>query len=153
MVFFFQRHVFQFRFKFHKWTEPGTPVLDLDLFLNIYTSVNPVHNAQVCVHLMVHITKLRLQTTVPKPLYIRHFACIYRDPGRWKSCIYIIWFRYLPIRILKKEIILGSNPGSDRTTKASTPPTTLVSSTSISLVFWGATWVVRRANYYYEVEM
>jgi hypothetical protein len=48
----------------------------------IYTSMNPVPNAQVCVYLMVHITKLQLQTTFPKPLYIRHFACIHRDPGR-----------------------------------------------------------------------
>jgi hypothetical protein len=32
------------------------------------TSVNPVPNAQVCVYLTVHITKLQLQTTFPKPL-------------------------------------------------------------------------------------
>jgi hypothetical protein len=30
-----------------------------------------------CVYLMVHITKLQLQTTFPKPLYIPHFACIH----------------------------------------------------------------------------
>jgi hypothetical protein len=47
-----------------------------------YTSLNPVPNAQVCVHLTIHITKLQLQTTFPKPLYIRHSACIYWDPGR-----------------------------------------------------------------------
>ncbi len=35
------------------------------------TSLNPVPNAQVCVYLMVHITKL--QTTFPKPLYIPTF--------------------------------------------------------------------------------
>jgi hypothetical protein len=35
-----------------------------------------VPNAQVCVYLIVHITKLQLQTTFRKPLYIRHFACI-----------------------------------------------------------------------------
>ncbi len=34
------------------------------------TSLNPVPNAQVCVHLTIHITKLQLQTIVPKPLYI-----------------------------------------------------------------------------------
>jgi hypothetical protein len=33
------------------------------------------------IHLMVHITKLQLQTTFPKPLYIPHSACIHRDPG------------------------------------------------------------------------
>ncbi len=49
------------------------------------TSLNLVPNAQVCVYLMVHITKLQLQTTFPKPLYIPHFTCIHRDPGRWKS--------------------------------------------------------------------
>jgi hypothetical protein len=47
--------------------------------------VSPVPNAQVCVHLTVHITKLQLQITFPKPLYIRHFAYIYRDPSHWKS--------------------------------------------------------------------
>jgi hypothetical protein len=36
------------------------------------SSLNPVPNAQVCVYLMVHITKLQLQTTFPKPLYIPH---------------------------------------------------------------------------------
>jgi hypothetical protein len=35
-----------------------------------WTDLSPVHNAQVCVHLTVHITKLQLQTTVLKPLYI-----------------------------------------------------------------------------------
>jgi hypothetical protein len=29
-------------------------------------------NAQVCVYLTVHITKLQLQTTFPKPLNIPH---------------------------------------------------------------------------------
>jgi hypothetical protein len=35
------------------------------IFVNtyIYTSLNPVLNAQVCVYLTVHITKLQLQTT------------------------------------------------------------------------------------------
>ncbi len=37
-----------------------------------------------CVHVTVHITKLQLQTTFPKPLYISHSACIHWDPGRWK---------------------------------------------------------------------
>jgi hypothetical protein len=47
-----------------------------------YTSLNHVPNAQVCVYLTVHITKLQLQTTFPKPLYIPHSACIHRNPGR-----------------------------------------------------------------------
>jgi hypothetical protein len=53
-------------------------------YFGIYdvTSLNLVPNAQVCVYLTVHITKLQLQTTFPKPLYIRHFACIHQDPGR-----------------------------------------------------------------------
>jgi len=46
------------------------------------TSLNPVPNAHVCVYLTVHITKLQLQTTFPKLLYIQHFACIHWDPGR-----------------------------------------------------------------------
>ncbi len=37
------------------------------------TSLNPVPNAQMCVYLTVHITKLQLQTTFPEPLYIPHF--------------------------------------------------------------------------------
>ncbi len=45
------------------------------------TSLNLVPNAHVCVYLMIHITKLQLQTTFPKPFYIRHSACIHRDPG------------------------------------------------------------------------
>jgi hypothetical protein len=49
------------------------------------TSLNPVPNEQVCVYLLVHITKLHLQTTFPKPLYIPHFTCIHGDPGRSKS--------------------------------------------------------------------
>jgi hypothetical protein len=48
------------------------------------TSLNPMPNAQVCVYLTVHITKLQLQTTFPKPLYIPHSACIHRDSsGPW----------------------------------------------------------------------
>jgi hypothetical protein len=45
------------------------------LFALLYTdtSLNPVPNAQVRVCLMVHITKLQLQTTFPKPLYIPNF--------------------------------------------------------------------------------
>ncbi len=46
--------------------------------LNKKSSMNPFLH----VHLMIHITKLHLPTTFPKPLYIRHFTCIYRDPGR-----------------------------------------------------------------------
>ncbi len=33
-----------------------------------------------------------IQTTFPKPLYIRHFASIHRDPGHWKSwCLHYLW--------------------------------------------------------------
>jgi hypothetical protein len=52
------------------------------LVLVLKTSLNPVPNAQVCVYLTVHITKLQLQTTFPKPPYIPHPACIHQDPGR-----------------------------------------------------------------------
>jgi hypothetical protein len=46
----------------------------------------------VCVYLTVHITKLQLQTTFPKPLHIPHSARIHRDPGRWKSwCLHCLW--------------------------------------------------------------
>ncbi len=48
----------------------------VELVLHSY-SLNPVPNAQVCVYLRVHITKLQLQTTFPKPLYISHSACIH----------------------------------------------------------------------------
>jgi hypothetical protein len=48
----------------------------------IYTSLNPMPNAHVCVYLTIHITKLQLQTTFPKSLYIRHSACIHRNPSR-----------------------------------------------------------------------
>jgi hypothetical protein len=46
-----------------------------------YTSLNLVPNVQVCVYLTVHITKLQLQTTLSKPFYIPHSACIHQDPG------------------------------------------------------------------------
>ncbi len=52
------------------------------LNLVIKTSLNLVPNAQVCVYLMVQITKLQLQLHFPKPVYIPHSACIHRDPGR-----------------------------------------------------------------------
>jgi hypothetical protein len=45
----------------------------------IITSLNLVPNAQVCVYLTLHITKLQLQTTFPKPFYIPHSTCIHRD--------------------------------------------------------------------------
>ncbi len=49
---------------------PCNPKLPMHLLLNITTtSLNPVPNAQVCVYLMVHITKLQLQTTFSKPFY------------------------------------------------------------------------------------
>jgi hypothetical protein len=45
-----------------------------------------------CVYLTVHITKLQLQTTFPKPLYIPHSACIHWDPGCWKFwCLHCLW--------------------------------------------------------------
>jgi hypothetical protein len=47
-----------------------------------YISLNPVPNAQVCVYLTVHTTKLQPQTTFPKLLYIPHSACIHWEPGR-----------------------------------------------------------------------
>jgi hypothetical protein len=59
-----------------------------------FLCLNPVPNAQVCVYLTVHITKLQIQTTFPKPLYIPHFACIHGDPGRWKSCWICCWYWY-----------------------------------------------------------
>ncbi len=62
------------------------------------TSLNPVPNAQVCVYLTVHITKLQLQTTFPKPLYISHSACIHRDPDRWKFCWVCCWYWYQNLR-------------------------------------------------------
>jgi hypothetical protein len=56
------------------------------------TSLNPVPNAHVCVYLTIHITKLQLQTTFPKPLYIWHSTCIHRDPGHWKSWyLHCLW--------------------------------------------------------------
>ncbi len=49
-------------------------------------------NAQVCVYLTIHITKLQLQTTFPKPLYIPHSACMHGDPGCWKFwCLHSLW--------------------------------------------------------------
>jgi len=39
-----------------------------------------------CVYLTIHITKLQLQTTFSKPLYIPHFT------GCWKSwCLHCLW--------------------------------------------------------------
>jgi hypothetical protein len=56
------------------------------------TSLNPVPNAQRCVYLTVHITKLQLQTTFPKLHYIWHSTCIHWDPGPWKSwCLHCLW--------------------------------------------------------------
>jgi hypothetical protein len=51
-------------------------------FFQLVTSLNLVPNAQVCMYLTVHIKKLQLQTTFPKPLYLSHSACIHRDTGR-----------------------------------------------------------------------
>ncbi len=36
----------------------------------ISTSLNPVPNAKVCVYWTIHFTKLQLQTTFPKTLYV-----------------------------------------------------------------------------------
>jgi hypothetical protein len=41
------------------------------------TSLNPVPNAQVCVYLMVHITKLQLQTTFFQNLSIYHIPHVF----------------------------------------------------------------------------
>ncbi len=60
------------------WSYATTIIDDLHSF----TSLNPVPNAQVCVYLTIHITKLQLQTTFPKPFYIPHSACIHQDLGR-----------------------------------------------------------------------
>jgi len=74
-----------------QWVEGKSTVLHQSLFVkwqnekeekDNMTSLNPMPNAQVCVHLTVHIIKLQLKTTCPKPLYIRHSICIYWDPGR-----------------------------------------------------------------------
>ncbi len=53
-----------------------------NLHLIKHRSLNPVPNAQMCVYLTIHITKLQLQTTFPKPLYIPHSACIHRHHDR-----------------------------------------------------------------------
>jgi hypothetical protein len=57
----------------------------VEVHSNIYTCTlwanlgfNPMPNAQVCVYLTVHITKLHLQATFPKPFYIPRSACIHR---------------------------------------------------------------------------
>jgi len=38
-------------------------LIDANLLNYEYISLNPVPNAQVCMYLMIHITKLQLQTT------------------------------------------------------------------------------------------
>jgi hypothetical protein len=75
------------------WTEWMRGWMDEKSFMTTtsFTSLNQclMHR---CVYLTVHITKLQLQTTFPKPLYIPHSACIHRDPGRWKSwCLHSLW--------------------------------------------------------------
>jgi hypothetical protein len=55
--------------------------IDIKILRVPNASLNPVPNAQVCVYMTIHITKLQLQTTFPKPLYIPHSACIHRDLG------------------------------------------------------------------------
>jgi hypothetical protein len=44
--------------------------------MSVVTSLNPVPNAQVCVYLTVHITKLQLQTTFPN-LSIYHLSHVF----------------------------------------------------------------------------
>jgi hypothetical protein len=76
--------------------------------LIVLTSLNPVPNAQVCVYLTVHITKLQLQTTFSKPLYISHSACIHQDPGHWKSwCLHCLW----PVRSNIQLILISKSWG------------------------------------------
>jgi len=47
-------------------------------------------NAQVRVYLTVHITKLQLQTTFPKPLYIQHSTCIPWGPWPLKILMFAL---------------------------------------------------------------
>ncbi len=55
-------------------------------------SLNPVPNAHVCVYLMIHITKLQLQTTFPEPLYIPHSRMYSSGPWPLKSCWVCCWY-------------------------------------------------------------
>ncbi len=56
----------------HHFWHGLTPHYKLGVHIYSETSLNPVPNAQVCVYLTLHITKLQLQTTFPKTLYIPH---------------------------------------------------------------------------------
>jgi hypothetical protein len=64
-----------------------------------YTSLNLVPNAQVCVYLTIHITKLQLQTTFPKPLYIPHSACIHQVPNVCTTCD--VWHSNIQLTMVK----------------------------------------------------
>jgi hypothetical protein len=70
-------HVCVFDDTYHKMMLNDIGVAVTLFILNKKSSMNPF----LPVHLIIHITKLDLPITFPKPLYIRHFACIHRDPG------------------------------------------------------------------------
>ncbi len=70
-------HVCVFDGTYHKMMLNDIGVVVTLFILNKKSSMNPF----LPVHLTIHITKLDLRTTFPKPLYIRHFTCIHRDPG------------------------------------------------------------------------
>ncbi len=67
-------------------------------------------------YLMVHITKLQLQTTFSKPLYMPHYACIHWDPGRWKSWyLHLLWpvrYEHTADHGKKPETVSAAAPGS-----------------------------------------
>jgi len=56
--------------------------IDIKILKVLNANLNSMLNAHVCVYLTIHVTKLQLQTTFPKPFYIPHFTCIHRDPSR-----------------------------------------------------------------------
>jgi hypothetical protein len=80
----YESKIFKTSFYFFLSTYTLTMYRNLSIFLfkRIMANLNTMPNAQVCVYLTVHITKLQLQTTYPKPLYIPHSACIHQDPDR-----------------------------------------------------------------------
>jgi hypothetical protein len=67
---------------------------------------------------MVHITKLQLQTTFPKPLYIPHSACIHRDPGHRRQQIYVGFVDDIDIKILGVHPLRPGMPFLDSDTCA-----------------------------------
>jgi hypothetical protein len=56
----------------------------------IGTSLNPVPNAQVCVYLMIHITKLQLQTLHFQNLSIYHIPHISMGPWLLKILMFAL---------------------------------------------------------------